>query len=278
MGEQRPIAAVAVLAAFLVCVAAPVHAVQGTASSANVWRLDSAFFRQAGSDFENILTSPGRWGRSDWTAFAAVAGAGALLFAFDRGIFDWVQDRKTAASMDASSVISKFGNGGYLAGLMAALYVSGEIWDERSLRRTALLSLESFVATSSLVWAGKIIAGRARPFTGEGPGRFHPLSIENGHHSLPSGDAAGAFAVASVIAAESEVFWVDAVAYGLAGLAAVWRVHDRKHWPSDVFLGSALGYVVGRKVASLHRQNDEALHVSLEADPHRQALTLRFSF
>jgi membrane-associated phospholipid phosphatase len=244
------------------------------------WRFGRAFLRQSAADFKSVLTSPGRWGAGDWAGFAALAGAGTILFVFDGKAYDWVQRQRTEGSVDASSVISKFGNGGYLAGLMAALYASGEIFDDRGLRKTSLLCLESFLSTTALVWTGKIVLGRARPYADEGVGSFRPFSFENGHHSLPSGDAAGAFAVASVIAAESKSFLVDALAYGAAGLAALWRVHDRKHWPSDVFIGSALGFFVGRAVASLHDEGRATADVGLtwNAGSNGRSVTLRFSF
>jgi len=244
----------------------------------NSWRFGSDYVRKVGADFKDIFTSPGRWRKGDWAIFAALAGTGALLFSFDEALFDEIQDRRTAGSMDASAVISKFGNGGTLAGLMAALYASGELFGSPSLRRTALLCLESFVATEAFVWAGKIFFGRSRPYAGDGPYRFELLSASNAHHSFPSGDASGAFAVASVIAAESESFALDALAYGLAGLAAVWRVHDRKHWPSDVFVGSVLGIVVGRKVVALNRGEEDKVGVSVQAGGGRTAVSLRFSF
>jgi len=164
-----------------------------------------------------------------------------------------------------------------LAGFMGLLYASGEIFDERPLRRTALLCLESFIATGAIVWAGKTVVGRARPIAGLGPSAFRPFSARNAHHSFPSGDASAVFAVASVIAAESDSPVVDALAYGMAGLAAVWRVHDRKHWPADVFVGSVLGIVIGRKVVSLHRGGGGGLGVSIQTG-RNPFLGLRFSF
>jgi membrane-associated phospholipid phosphatase len=74
--------------------------------------------------------------------------------------------------------------------------------------------------------------------------------------SFPSGDAAGAFAVATTIADRSREIYVDVLAYGLAGLAAFYRVHDKKHWPSDVFTGSLLGYFIAKKICALNRGNN----------------------
>lgn len=222
------------------------------------YRLDGDFIKRFGLDLRETWTSPLRWKGGDWLAFGAVAGATAAFFAFDQRIYEGIQSVRTDTSRDASSVISKFGNGGVLAGFIVALYAGGGIFDDIRWRRTALLGLESFVATTVVVFGLKAVVGRARPYADEGPYGFHPLSFRGRYTSFCSGDAAGAFAVASVVAGESESFLVDALAYGLAGLAAVYRVHDGKHWPSDVVAGSILGYAIGRTIVRLGREHDRA--------------------
>jgi membrane-associated phospholipid phosphatase len=265
---------------FFLFTAAAAPALPGpeTSPAAHSWKFGGFYLKKAGSDFKDIFTAPGRWRKGDWAAFAALAGTGALLYVFDQEIYDSVQARKTAGSEDASAIISKFGNSGYLAALMTVMYASGEVFDSRPLRRTALLCLESYLATEAFVWAGKILFGRARPIAHEGASNFHPFTFKNAHHSFPSGDASGAFAVATVIAAETESPILDALAYGLAGLAAFWRVHDRKHWPSDVFIASALGFVVGKKVVSLNGEGEGSVRVSVQANSQRRAVSLAFVF
>jgi len=241
------------------------------------WRLNGDYLRKAASDLVAAGTAPVRWNGNDFLKFAAVAGATGLLFAFDREIYDWIQDQKTDASIDASRVISKFGNGGYLAGFLAVLYGGGEIFDSRPLRKTALVGLESFVAASAVITVMKIVVGRARPYSGEDPDSFHPFSFKGRYVSFASADAATAFAVATTIALRSDSFWVDALAYTAAGLAAVYRVHDRKHWPSDVFAGSAIGYFSARAINALNK-DDDAVRISFQAGPDRGSVTLSFAF
>jgi len=224
------------------------------------YRFDADFIKRFGFDLRETWASPLRWKGDDWLACGAVAGVTAAFFAFDRRIYEGLQSVRTDTSREASSVISKFGNGGVLAGFIIALYAGGGIFDDVRWRRTALLGLESFVATTAVVFVLKAVVGRARPYADEGPQSFHPFSFRGRYTSFCSGDAAGAFAVAAVVAGESESFLVDALAYGLAGLAAVYRVHDGKHWPSDVVAGSILGYVIGRTIVRLGRKHDRTGH------------------
>jgi membrane-associated phospholipid phosphatase len=276
MTDRRP---AAILAAVLVIWAglSPAAAAPQDPPANSAWRLNGDYLRKLPSDCLAAWTAPAKWDGDDFLALAAAAGATGLLLAFDREIFDWIQDGKTEASLDASSVISKFGNGGYLTAFLAVLYGGGEIFDSRSVRKTALVGFESFLAASAMVMAIKIVVGRARPYANEGPGSFHPFSFKGRYVSFVSGDAAGAFAVATTIAENSTSFWIDALAYSAAGLAAIYRVHDRKHWPSDVFAGSVIGYFTARAINALNR-NGDSVRVSFAAGRDSRSVTLSFAF
>jgi membrane-associated phospholipid phosphatase len=84
----------------------------------------------------------------------------------------------------------------------------------------------------------KQVAGRERPDETSSTSRFKPFS---GHDSFPSGHATVAFALAASLDAEVRSPWLRAVAYPAAALTAWSRVRDRRHWPSDVVMGAAVG-------------------------------------
>jgi membrane-associated phospholipid phosphatase len=242
-------------------------------------RLNGAFFKRFGSDFKNVLFSPGHWHQKDILTLSVLLGTGAVIYALDKDLYDGVQELKSSSTRDASKVIKTFGNGGYLSGLMAVLYISGEVFDNTGLRKTALRSLESFLTTSAVVLSMKAVFGRSRPGTGRPSNYFRPFSLTTGETSFPSGDAAGAFAVATSIAEQTDGFVIDALAYGLAGLVSFFRVHDEKHWPSDVFVGSALGYFIAKKVSALNREKSPGqFRVGLAFSSGRRGITLSFSF
>jgi membrane-associated phospholipid phosphatase len=215
-------------------------------------RLNGAYVRQAGADILSVLKAPASWTGRDWLTFGAVAGAGVVLALNERKIRDWTLDHRTDSSLKASDYISPLGKGGTLIAGLAGLYLAGEAFDEPGLRRTSLLALESFAATSVFVLSLKTVVGRARPRAGEGNSSFHPFSIGSTFVSFPSGDAAGAWSVATVIADRTDGWPVDVLCYGMAGLVTAWRVHDDKHWASDAFVGAALGYFTAKKICRLH--------------------------
>lgn len=243
-------------------------------------RLSGAFLKNLGSDFAGVVTAPKNWKAGDWLKFGAVAGTGILIYLFDNDIYKWIQDQRTPSSIEASKYVSKIGNGAYLAAFMGIIYVSGEIFDSTSLRKTALLSLESFLTTAAIVLSIKVLAGRSRPYYPDSFSHdFNPLSFTADHTSFPSGDSATAFAVATTIAEQSPNIAVDILAYGLASLVAVYRVHDQKHWPSDVFVGSALGYFIAKKICALNKNRESGrFQASFSLNPKRQAITFSIAF
>lgn len=243
------------------------------------YRFNKEFFNHFGEDWVGVVSSPLKWNSRDLWNLTAVLGGGALLYTVDENIHDWVQENKTPFSEDASGLVSHFGHGIFLGSLITSLYAGGEIFHSTSLRKTALLSLEGWLTSGVLVLGIKFLTGRARPYTDKRSSAFRPFSLESSFHSFPSGHSSSAFAVASVVAEQTEGDGVDFLVYSLAALAALSRVHDNKHWPSDVFVGSALGYFVGKKICDLRKNSKEnSLHLSFHLAGDRQSLTLSLRF
>jgi membrane-associated phospholipid phosphatase len=242
-------------------------------------KLNEEFFLNFGDDFVDVLASPKNWKGGDFLSFSAVLGAGLLLYSVDQDLQQWAQDHRSSSSDDSLKTIGRLGNGVFLLGFMTALYVSGEVSDNNSLRKTALLSLESCLTTGIIVRGLKSVVGRARPWTGESSHSFHPLSSRSRFASFPSGHSSLAFAVATVIADQSKKVYVDILAYSLATMAAFSRVHLDKHWASDILVGSAIGYFVAKKILALDRKRDsKKVKLSFQLFRQRQAFSLTYYF
>jgi membrane-associated phospholipid phosphatase len=95
------------------------------------------------------------------------------------------------------------------------------------------------------------------PFQWYGP--FHPPS----NSSFPSGHSTVAFAIATVVATSyNKTIWVPIVCYTLAGLTALSRVYQNDHWFSDVFVGSALGFAIGKTIINNQMKKLKIIPVS----------------
>ena len=71
--------------------------------------------------------------------------------------------------------------------------------------------------------------------------------------SFPSGHAAVTFAAATVI--ERHLGWKRSVlGYAIASYVAASRLHDNRHYLSDVLFGAAVGSIAGRTVTEHGRE------------------------
>jgi membrane-associated phospholipid phosphatase len=126
-------------------------------------------------------------------------------------------------SLDAGSAL---GNGFVQAGAAVAVYGIGA-----SLHRPAMASfgadlVEAQTVTGLVTQVLKVSVDRRRP--------------DGGSHGFPSGHASATFATAAVIA--RRFGWrYGSLAYAAAAYVAASRITDRRHYPSDVIFGAALG-------------------------------------
>jgi PAP2 superfamily len=94
-----------------------------------------------------------------------------------------------------------------------------------------------------------------------------------GHWGFPSYHAASAFTIASVI--EEYYGWGAGLpAYTLAGLIGWSRIDERDHDLSDVVFGAAMGWVIGKSVASRHLGGDGRIQIHPWRHPTEPAFGL----
>jgi hypothetical protein len=135
----------------------------------------------------------------------------------------------------------------------ASLYVFGLVRHDNYAEQTALLAGEAYADSAIPHVLIKVVSRRIRP-NAVPPGSnytdtfFRSSTTPFGKgSSFPSGHAAAAFSIATVISRRyGNHRWVPYASYGIAALFAFSRIPDRAHYPSDVFLGAALGYAIAR--------------------------------
>jgi hypothetical protein len=80
-----------------------------------------------------------------------------------------------------------------------------------------------------------------------------------GSYSFPSGHTSTAFAAASLIDSNSGGV-IGVSAYGLAGMTGFSRMEARRHYPSDVLAGAAIGLISAQVLDHLHWGNGHESH------------------
>ena len=120
-------------------------------------------------------------------------------------------------------------------------------------QQTSLLAGEAVGDAEILTTVMKNIDRRLRPREVPLGGDFSDTwfrghgRVISGRGSFPSGHTIAAFSAATVFARRYRQHrWAPWVAYGLAGVVGFSRVTLQSHFPSDVFAGATLGYVIGR--------------------------------
>ena len=130
----------------------------------------------------------------------------------------------------------------------AALYTWSAIRHDSYGKQTAFLAGEAIIDAQIITFGMKLISRRARPESIGPNGNYWDTWFDSDplNGSFPSGHAMTAFALADVYTERyyHRHRWVPFVAYGLAGAVAFSRLPTRAHFPSDIFIGAALGTVV----------------------------------
>jgi membrane-associated phospholipid phosphatase len=136
--------------------------------------------------------------------------------------------------------------------LPLSLMVTGYVRHDSYQVSTALLAGEAYADSAVVDLAMKAITRRKRPSDVPAGAAFNDTFFSGGKSpfkgsSFPSGHAAGVFSVATVVASRYHNHrWVPWLAYSFAAAVSFSRVTTSAHFPSDVFLGAALGYTITR--------------------------------
>jgi membrane-associated phospholipid phosphatase len=209
----------------------------------NAFSMDT--LRLFANDTVHVFSAPARWDEGDWLVAAGAGGFALGTTVFDRSIRDSVQARRSAGLDRFCRAFEHLGADGsfvVLAGFEGYHFLA----DDRPSQAVFVDGLAaSLIASGFIAPILKYSVGRERPSDATSPYRFHPFT---NHNSFPSGHTTQAFAVATVIASHYPAWWVEALAYGSAGLVGYCRVEQNAHWTSDVVAGALIGWSVARSV------------------------------
>jgi hypothetical protein len=140
---------------------------------------------------------------------------------------------------------------GGLLGAPAALFVVGQFKGNDHARETGILAGEAVINGLVVEQGIKLMTWRERPTVNGAHGDFFQSSA-GVDSSFPSSHSLLVWSSAAVMAEEYPKWWMQAGVYTLATGVSVTRVLGQQHFPSDVLIGSAFGWMVGHYVYKKH--------------------------
>jgi membrane-associated phospholipid phosphatase len=202
-----------------------------------------------------IVTAPFRISKPDLPMLAFVGAGTGIALATD---VDAMQEVGLNPSREHNA--NTYSN---VAGLYApavavtAGFFLGSAKHSHRLQETSILAEEAMADSFFLNTGLGYAIDRENPTQGNGKGDFWPHGTKTwpDGQSMPSDHSILVWSFAHVVASEYNGWATKVVVYSLATSVSTARVIARKHFPSDVFVGGALGYYIGGYV--VHRRATE---------------------
>jgi membrane-associated phospholipid phosphatase len=200
-------------------------------------------------DAVGFFTAPLSFDRTDIDRVLAGAGTVGVFMAMDEplnnlmvtypppdalaGALDWGEEWGELRRMQYASL---------------GVYVGGLALGEDEVRVTGRLMGEALLLAGIPAITLQYVLGRSRPYAGKGAFDYNFFEWSDEKQSLPSGHTTVAFAISTVLAKRIDRWWVSVPLYASAGLTALSLAWRNQHWPSDILVGAALGYLAGSYV------------------------------
>jgi membrane-associated phospholipid phosphatase len=190
---------------------------------------------------------------SENIGWAAFGGASALaVHPADHHVTPYLVHASWSQGVFAFGAV--IGDTPELLAASVAVYAVGRTKDYPKVSHLGMDLIQAIAVSNMIVQPLKYATGRERP---DG----------SGDTSFPSGHASDTFAVATAL--ERHLGWRGAVpAFTFASYVAISRMHDNRHYLSDVVFGSSVGIISGRTVT----RHGRAFPVTITALPGGAAI------
>jgi hypothetical protein len=180
-----------------------------------------------------------------WGEVIGVAAVTGLALATDQRIRDRLNDPHDQVGRTLSDIGNGMGDPVIVYGSLFTISAGSKLLGKNGIYGVASRALKSSLLGGGATMALKSIGGRDRPLNStDNPYSFHLFRTSDA--SFPSGHTTVAFALATSFARETPDQWTDLGFFTLATLTAYARMHDDKHWASDVVFGAGIGILSAR--------------------------------
>ena len=204
-------------------------------------------------DQKGIWTSPARIRTKDLIWLAPLAAGVGVGLATDHHTMSTVVSQDPGFN-SANVNVSNSLIGGFIA-TPVVMFGLGHFEHNEKARETGLLGAEALADGVAVEQGLKLVFWRERPALDHSRGLFWQ-SAAGWDSSFPSSHATLAWSEAAVITEEYKSPWVRAGVYTLATGVSLTRVLGQEHFPTDVLVGSAAGWLVGHYVAKRHHRHE----------------------
>lgn len=198
-----------------------------------------------------IWTSPAHIREHDLSYLVPLGLATTLAITTDHQVMASSKLNNTSLNNESGTA-----SNGLIGGFIAApviLYGMGHIHHDDHAEETGILAGEAMIDSIVVQQVMKLASMRERPGVDNARGRFFQTSA-GFDSSFPSSHSIVAWSSAAVFASEYPGPLTKITAYGLATGESLTRILARQHFPSDVIVGSAVGWLIGRYVVHRHHK------------------------
>jgi membrane-associated phospholipid phosphatase len=235
-----------------------------------------------------LWTSPFRIKTRDLEFWVPVLTASAVTVIFDEEIYSAIKDfqNKNAWVSDVSPVITQAGDDPFVLGTGGLFFLTGVLSGNKKAKQTGLIALQTWFHTGFIVQVGKMLFGRQRPSYENGEDRWHgfPASLmrlkgepASKYDAFPSGHTIEIFGLATVIAEQyKDIKIIPVISYTIAAGAGLSRITEDTHWLSDVILGAAMGYGIGKFMVRERKNTQWTLIPKADKDYLKLSAIYRF--
>jgi membrane-associated phospholipid phosphatase len=208
-----------------------------------------------------IWSGPAHVRTRDLRWLLPLAAAAGVAFATDQHTMNQVVSRDPSfnqASINTSNVLI----GGWIA-VPAAVYGFGRAHQDEHARQAGILTGQSMVDGLVVGEVFKLVFMRERPNTDNAQGHFFQTNA-GFNSSFPSEHSLVAWSAASALATEYPAPWIQFALYSAAISDSLTCVMGQQHFPSDVLVGSTIGWLIGHNVVRRHHHHEFKTHLEHE--------------
>jgi hypothetical protein len=200
-------------------------------------------------DQEAIWTSPARIREHDFSYLVPLGLMVTVAITTDHQAMSDVVSHKTSFNNQNTTA-----SNGLLVPFAAApivFYGAGRFARSEHATETGILSGEAMVDSLVVDEAMKLVFRRERPTVNGSRGKFFQSGSDS---SFPSTHSFIAWSSAEVLAEEYPSRWHTIGLFSVATGVSLTRVLGQQHFPSDVLVGSAFGWMIGHYVYKKHHR------------------------